>query len=370
MEMSDSFWRVMLMGTLFSLNTSMYAINQAIGKARTDLWLSVLAGAIPAAVGVWLLFGTARRYPDRSLMEELAHRHPFAGRLITALYLLFFFLMMVRDFRMTNDLINMVLLPYTPAEVILIISVATAILIARNPSEVVIRINQLGQPVFLAASAFVILMLANRFDLSNFFPMFESGVVPPLEGGWYFFAYFGEIVALPFVFAGRELTALRGWVSLLVTVILLELIGFTMIAVLGIHIPTMLQYPVFNLVEFIKITDFLDRFELILVSIYLPGQIVKSAILLFILCRGLALLLTGSREKPSSGGAHPPDPAAYVFAVPLGALGYAGASLFFHDTIELFPLNRVWPVLSAPFVLLLPLAMYVFLRPGRSSRRS
>jgi spore germination protein len=371
-----------MMGTLFSMNAALYSYNQGVGKARADIWLSILVAAIPVAVSIWLMFSTARRFPDRSLLEALIVRHPFVGRCIAALYMVFFFIILIRDLRLANDFINMVLLPFTPNKVTMLLIILTIILIARNPADAVIRMNQFWQPLFLLTGAMIFFMLFNRFELSNFLPMFDNGIVPSLEGAWFYFAFLGEMIVLPFIFSGREITVRRGLISLVASVIVLELIGFALIAVLGAHIPSMLLFPIFNLIEFIKITDFLDRFELMLVSIYLPSEIVKCSILLFVLSRGLGHFLSGAGhaangtagQPPASGagavragGINPSDTIGYPLVVPLGALSFCGAYLFFHDTVELFPLNRVWPVLSAPLVFILPIFLYIFLRPGKQS---
>lgn len=383
---ADSVWRVLMMGTLFAMNAALYSYNQAVGKARADIWLSILVAAIPVAVSIWLMFKTARRFPDQSMLEALIVRHPFVGRCIAALYMVFFFIILIRDLRLANDFINTVLLPYTPNKVTMLLIIFTIILIARNPADTVIRLNQFWQPLFLMTGTMIFFMLFNRFEFSNFLPMFDNGVVPSLEAAWFYFAFLGEIIVLPFIFSGREITVLRGLISLVASVIVLELIGIALVAVLGAHIPSMLLYPVYNLIEFIKITDFLDRFELMLVSIYLPSEIVKCSILLFLLSRGLGHFLSragqaadgtaGQRAgQPSGSGAgavpangnNPSDTVGYPLVVPLGALSFCGAYLFFHDTVELFPLNRVWPIMSTPLVFIIPIFLYIFLRPGNPS---
>jgi spore germination protein len=299
----------------------------------------------------WLLCRTMNRFPGRDLFEVLIERFGLIGRFITLLYIMFFFLILTRDIRTLVDFVNYTLLPMTPMVLITLLCVCTIAFIAQGRAVLIGRLTEIYQLSFIIIILLLPALLVKEIDWQNAKPLTEHGVIPIFQAGWYAVAYLGEIVAIPFLVAYHASYMRKGMLGILLGVGLLELLFILAIFVLNPDLTSRFVYPYYHLIREIRITDFLDRFDLIIVGFWMPTFFIKIGLNFYLVCHGLIRLMPKLALKPLV------FPIAYLTA---------GCSLWFYTSYnEIVHFNRVWPIVALPFQFGFPLLFYFLLRPKR-----
>jgi spore germination protein len=346
--------QLVLIGVAYTTNATLISVpNQIIEVARTDAWLSYVSAMIVIAASIWLVSKVSARFPDKDLFEIMVDGLPYIGRMLALSYVLFFFIILARDIRMLTDFVNITLLPFTPLVVVSVLIVVTAFLVARGGIETLARMTEIWLPVLLIIFILILFPLFREFEFRYLKPFFEFGAVPALKGGWYAVAYLGEVIALPLIFANKTFTFNLGFKALLIGTISLLLLNFYTILSLGIHIPPRVLYPTYEMIRQIKITDFLDRFDLPLVGVYLPTMLTKVGFSLFVVCHGIKRVF--------------PSVSAKLLTMPFAAFGFVCSFWFFSNAIQLLRLNRTWPAFALIFELLIPILLYIVVKNRKSA---
>lgn len=323
--------------------------NPIIGTAKTDSGLSYLIGMMGILLPVWLTAKVLARFPGQDLFAILVSRFPVLGRAASALFVLFLFILLVRDIRVLTEFVNITLLPSTPLVLISLLVVAAIVVTTRKGIHVIARMAELWLPLFMGFLLMVPLFLFPEFQGRNLFPMLYNGLLPPLQGSWYTVAYIGEMMILPFLFASGAFRFREGMTGLAIGTGLMLLVNTYIILTLGIHLSDKMLFPLYETVRLIRVTDFLDRFDLPYILVFLPMMITKVALLLYAVSHGLKRIVPGLSMK--------------VFLVPLGVWCFVSSFWFFQNSAQLFAMNRVWPVFAIVCEIALPCLFYFVLRP-------
>lgn len=263
------------------------ASRRAVEVGKQDAWLGFFPAALLALVIVWLLARVMARFPEQDLYQAMVGRFPVLGRLIACSYALFFFLIFTRDIRLLSDFINIVFLRTTPPFVIAGLIALTAAMVVRGGLEPMARMNEVFGPTLLVAALLLPLLLITQVETRNLEPILEAGLSRPLLSAWYAAPYLAELIILPFIFSGATFSFRHGLyaLSLGLLCLLIVIIGTT--TVLGHNLAGRALYPNFILVRQIRVTDFLDRMDLIDVGIWLPTMLTKISHALYALCHGV-----------------------------------------------------------------------------------
>ena len=163
----------------------------------------------------------------------------------------------------------------------------------------------------------------------------------------------GELLVLPFVFNRRVFTFRTGVYALSIGTFLLTLLILFNILVLGVHISTRFMYPNHELTRQIRLTDFLDRFDLLLVSIWASAMFTKIGFSVYVVCLGIKRCLPSASEK--------------LLVSPIMVFSMVCSFWFFENSIQLLNLNHTWPALSIVIQFGLPLLLYFLLRPKKNT---
>ncbi|MCZ8521133.1 MULTISPECIES: GerAB/ArcD/ProY family transporter [Paenibacillus] len=346
-----------MIGTAYILNATLISVpNQVLGMARMDAWFSYLAAGLLFVPVLWMLSRVLQRFPGQDLFGAMIQGMPAAGRLMAGAFVGLYLFVLIRDLRMLTDFVSIVLLPLTPLTIIAALIAVTLVLIARGGVEVLGRMTELWLPALLIIIVLVPVFLFQDFDTRFLRPFFDEGLVRPLHGAWIIAPYIGEVLALPLICPGGTYRFRTGLTALAMAMAALQLINLYTVLSLGTLIPERLLFPTYEMVRQIRATDFLDRFDLPLVGIYLPTMITKVAFSLYVVCHGLQRIL--------------PKVEARKLAGPFGLVAFVGSFWLFDNTTQLLSFNRFWPVLALPVQLLLPALLFIILRKRSEGRRA
>ncbi|TCP57620.1 spore germination protein (amino acid permease) [Tumebacillus sp. BK434] len=252
-----------------------------VALSKADAWLTQIAGMVYALFIAALLYYLARRFPGKSLFEitfELLGK--WGGGLCNFLFLLHIFTILIRDMGVFSDFMNTTLLIRTPGEIIVLLMILLVVYFASSSVEVAVRVNDLIFPLFLGMLLAVPLLLGNEFDLRRIEPIFGQGYHPVLGGNLIAWGWYDEILIVG-AFMGMLGSSKKLYAALrhgvMSTALLMTMVLFFTVAVLGIEVAARLMYPNYSLVEQIHITDYLDRIELFMFSVWLPIFLLKIA---------------------------------------------------------------------------------------------
>ncbi|GGI99721.1 putative spore germination protein YfkT [Alicyclobacillus cellulosilyticus] len=334
-------------------------INLPAQVAQVDkqgAWYDIPTAAAAAALSLCLIWAVMRRFPDQDYLAVLVNHLKLAGRMLVLLYMFFFFLISSRDLRLLVDIVSVSLLPQTPTLLIGSLVVFSGAMAVRAGIEVASRMAELFYPVLAYAVVFMLVCLTKDFHWDFLQPVFENGWQGWLRGSWVLFGYLGEVIVLPLIFTDRTFDLKRGLVALGIGTLMLELsfVGTTL--VLGSEITARLMYPVYEQVRQIIITDFLDRFDLFIISLWMPMMFLKIAFDLYVVCHAGETLF--HRVAP---GRH--------LTFPVGLLTVASSMWLFRRSVDVIRLNWNWTVFTLVFALVIPACSLVLLLFRRAPAR-
>ncbi|MGB8956942.1 MAG: endospore germination permease [Tumebacillaceae bacterium] len=349
--------QITLLGAGYVLDATLMSVPaQIIGAAQQDAWLSYIPAMLVILAVMWMLSRVSQRFPERDLFAAMIERFSVIGRVLTLLYVLFFFLILVRDLRALIDFANITLLPNTPLTVIMIMAVITIIQMSIGGVEIMARMTELIIVPLFVMIALLPTVLIKDVQIAAITPFLEKGIGDTLQGSWYAIGYIGEVIVIPLLFTGGTYRFRQGLFALLIGTGTLELLILMNIMVLGPYLSSISVYPNMELIRQIRVTDFLDRFDLPIAAVWLASMMIKLSISLHVVCHGL------KRAVPSLS--------AQLTVPPMGLLAGVSAFWFFQNTVQLLHLNRTWPVIALFFMVALPIVIFLIVRPKKTKKEA
>lgn len=267
-----------------------------------DSWMTPIFSCVISILVVKVVLKLHELYPKQTPIEympQIIGRIP--GKVLGfgfLLYLLHITSVISSEY---TDLINAKYLPQTPSIAFLLPLLLLSGYMARQGIEVLGRFAFVT--IFYWGFIFLIYFFLTIPDMNirYLLPMFEDGFTPHLKGiflthGWSSQAIFLSFM-LPYMNAGMKTKKLWSFVAV-------AYIAFDFVA--AIIVPKLIfgtilsdiAYPVFQATEYIKIADFFERIDLILMADWIILIFVKESFYVYMLSLGLAQLFHLSDYRP------------------------------------------------------------------------
>ncbi len=220
-------------------------------------------------------------------------------------FIIFFALVVVvaflHDLRALMDFVATVLLPATPINMVMVLSILTISYITLAGLEVISRINSIHVGLLLFIILMLPFLLINEIDLGNLKPLPSLHTISSLlQTSYLSFSWMGEMLFIIIIIANvNPVHEARNAVisGTAVGLFLFFLILFLEITVLGTKIVGESVYPTYILIQQINLSDFLDRLDLIIVAFWLPAFIAKLAYLLYALNHCFSFIYKSNTNK-------------------------------------------------------------------------
>lgn len=235
---------------------------------------------------IYLIFGKKENHQETFLrIFSIGTGSKIREKILLLFFSLFAVLTFVHDLRALIDFIASYLLPNTPIDMLMVLSVFVILYISMAGIEVIARINAIHFFILLIVLTLLPFLLLNEWELANLQPLPSLKAVKSIILSVYFsLSWMGEMVLFIIIIANiNPLKAARKAVitGTALGLFLFFLILFLAIVVLGTKIVREATYPSYILVQQINLTDFLDRLDLVIVAVWLPAFFSKLAYLLF-----------------------------------------------------------------------------------------
>ncbi|MDO3681359.1 GerAB/ArcD/ProY family transporter [Paenibacillus ehimensis] len=327
--------------------------HELVRVAHMDTWFVYLLPTVYILFIAYVFAQLSMRFPGKHLFEiNFILFGRWFGMLANALLLIHLWFILLRDLRMFGKFIGTILLPNTPEEMLVLLLVVMLMFYGRASAEVISRVNDLFFPVFFALTLLLPFLLSNEISFRLLQPILTTSPLRLGYGGLLSVGWYGDIIIagafLHMIWNSRQIHSALRHGSLMATA-LLSLFLFLEVAVLGPNIPANLLYPNYSLVQHIQITDFLDRMDLLILSIWFPIIVGKMIFIYLAFLIGIASLI---RQRDYT-----------LISSPAGLFLLLTTILAFKSTPEVFSFgNYSSPVIVLSYQPVLLAAMLLLMR--------
>lgn len=286
----------------FIFSTSVISLPQIIVQiGGQNAWLVPIILFPILLLIIIFIFGKKRKDNPFQNLFLIGKRSNGAEKGFFFFFLLFVVLVFLRDLRGAVDFVAAVLLPNTPIDILMVLSVLVICYVAMAGVEVISRINAIHFVFLLIIVLLLPFLLLNEWQIGNLQPLPRLKTITVLMKSVYFtFSWAGEI--LLFIIIIANINPVHAAKRAVITgtalgLFLFSIILFLEIVVLGPKIVKSALYPTHILIQQIHLTDFLDRLDLMIVSVWLPTIISKIAFNLYALNHAISFLYKSNTNK-------------------------------------------------------------------------
>ncbi|MBP1153834.1 MULTISPECIES: endospore germination permease [unclassified Paenibacillus] len=349
-----------LIGSLLAGGGLLSLQNELVRTAHMDAWFSYLIPTMYVLLIGYVFVQLSMRFPKKHLFEIIFVLFGrLFGTVINLLLVVHLWLILMRDLRSFGKFIGTILLPNTPEEILVLLLMLVLMFYGRTSVEVIARVNDLFFPIFFLLVLLLPFLLSNEVDLQLIQPILSV----PAINFWYAnvlgIGWFGDILVagafLHTIWNGKQVqSGLRH--GIMMATLLLTIFQFLQVLVLGPSIPGNMIYPSYSLVQQIHITDFLDRIDLFILSIWYPVMACRVILVYLAFLIGVASLL---KKRDYT-----------VLNSPVSLILLLTTILAFKNTTEVFSFgNFSSPVLVLAYQPVLMIALWIRMRrfPIRSA---
>lgn len=257
--------------------------------AGRDMWLSPIWAMFSGFAVVLTAWALHKRFPDDTPIEMgMKLLGKFPGRVIGAVYILFYWHssgILIREY---GEFVSGVFLMETPTPVIMGGMLIVAAYAVRGGIETLGRCAQIIIPVVASLFLLLILLQVHEFDPERLLPMFEFGLLPSLKGSIVPQSWYSELIAVSFLYPAltdRDKGLKWAAIAVLLIALFLSLTNLAALMLFG-ELAGRLVYPVMSAARYIEIADFLEHLEAIVMAIWVFGTFNKIALFyhLFVQC--------------------------------------------------------------------------------------
>lgn len=352
-----------LLGSLLTGGGLLSLQHELIRTSHMDAWFTYLFPALYVLVFGYVLVQLSMRFPNMHLFEIIfALFGRIIGTVVNLLLVVHLWVILMRDLLSSGKFIGTILLPQTPEEIIVLLFMILLMFYGRTSVEVIARVNDLFFPIFFLLVLLLPFMLSNELDLELLQPILT---VPAIRF-WYSnilgIGWFGDVFVIgAFMHTMWSIKQFRSSIrhGTLMAVLLLTIFQFLQVIVFGPNLPGNMIYPSYSLVQQIHITDFLDRVDLFILSIWFPVTACKVILIYLAFLTGVTSLL---KKRDYT-----------LLNSPLSLVLLMTTLLAFKNTTEVFSFgNYCSPVLVLAYQPVLLIALWLRMRrfPIRSTEKN
>jgi spore germination protein KB len=318
--------------------------------AYHDAWLVTLSGFIVSIPFVLSYAALSKRFPAKNFIQIIDIIYgPYLGKLISTLYIVFFFLLFAFNLRDLAVFYIGFIMPDTPMAVFLIMFALACAFAVRNGIEVIAKISF---PVIAYIIFFVLILsvlLLKDAHISNFLPVFEIPLKVYIQGTHIMVSVlFGEIVVFLMVMPSLNDYKKIGKYTvggLVIAALSLIIISVRNTAVLGPS-SSILVNSSYQAVRLIDIGNILTRVELLVAVGITLTLYTKICILYYATVTGISKLLRLHSYLP--------------LILPIGSIAVITALIAFESSVE----HAYWGskyamFFSTPFIIIPPLSLMI-----------
>ncbi|MFD0670000.1 endospore germination permease [Cohnella sp. GCM10027633] len=285
------FWMVSISSIIV---ISYIPIRFALASSKQDAWISMLLGSLLMMAVTWLMLRICKQHERQTFVRFVQAVFGSAvGKLVVAVYFVFWFVQMALIAKDMANFHNLVMLHETPMSVIVACMLfLVAFAVHRGGLTAVSRCAEVIGPVFVCILYVQLFLNPQDMNVKRILPIYvDTGWQAILQGalGCYPFLVDPSIILMLYYFAENKKTASRAilW-GTGVAMVWGILTAMVLLFVTGPELATSLVVPVYSLTKFVTILNFIQNIDAFYIPLWLLGAFVKLSVGLFILSYGLS----------------------------------------------------------------------------------
>ncbi len=330
------------------------------GVLRQASWIGVLVGYIISIPLILMYYTILSHHPGKNLVQinELIFGR-VAGKIISSLFVLYFFSLVVLN---TNDVpgfIQTYLMPETPATVLAAIFMLVCVFAVRKGIENVLKYGPLFSIFQLVAVSLFTVLLFKNLNFENFLPLFDipanrfiqgtNTVVSIPLGELFVFTMIIPNIAIDSKIKKSYLTGMTFGAVVMLLIVASD------IAVLG----GSMEYfflPRFEAIRLIDVADVISRMDTLYALVLYSLRFFKVGILLYACALGFSQICGATEYKP--------------FVWTIGILAVMYTVFVFPSSVEALDWGKTTaPIYSGLFVIVLPFIIFISSSIQRAARK-
>ncbi|MFC5653229.1 endospore germination permease [Paenibacillus solisilvae] len=266
-----------------------------------DSWMTPIFSCLISYLIVYVVYKLSMLYPGQTPIEYIPRIiGKWPGKIVGLSFLLYLLHVVSVTTHEFVDLINAKYLPFTPFIIILLPLILLSGYMVRQGVEVLGRFSFITIFYWIFVFILYVFLTIPDMDIHNLFPVMEHGFTPQIKGvllnhGWSAQAVFLSFM-IPFLNKGSK--------KLLWGIGAVSFVAFDLVA--AIIVPKMIYgtimpdiaYPVLAAGEIIKIADFLEHIDLLIMADWIILYFVKMSFYIYILSLGTAQLTKLPAYRP------------------------------------------------------------------------
>lgn len=344
-----------MLSVLYLFSVNYLDISSKLSEtARQHGYISYILSVLVTLFMIWVISRIIKRFSGRNVVSAMIERYPVMGRSIAILYMGFLLLVSAGEMRACVDFTSSSLLNKTPIVVIGLIIAATVVFIAQGGIRSLVGIAEIYTPIWFLILIMIVVTTWRDAEIRNLQPFFSFDWTGIFHGFWIIFSSVGELIVFPLILSGKHYKSKGGYAGLLISGLYLIVFMLMVQLVVGIPLSMKLMYPTYELVRQIQITDFMDRFDLLLVALWLPTVFGKLGFNIYLMANLLQIIIPGLSGR--------------LMVAPLGALSYVCGIWFFRNPVQQINFNEELMLFAIVFEIAIPLLLFVALWPRKKRR--
>ncbi|WII35176.1 GerAB/ArcD/ProY family transporter [Paenibacillus thiaminolyticus] len=287
-------WQFFLLVFNFTVGTAIFlSLGGLIIAGGQDAWIIPLWTGSSAVLIACLWLMLSRGNPGLSIIQictKVAGNK--IGGLFALLYISFFIEIASWVTRNLGTFMKTVLMPRTPLSVFHLMFLAVACYATIKGIESIARVTEFLTPIVVLLLIVICLFSLAEWKWERFEPMFTMNLVKTIKETRSFLGFpYLEVISLMMIFPyvkSRVKSALL--LGIAMATVLLSGTLFVIIGVLGVTRASHFIYPLFILVQEVRIAEFIERIETTIVIIWLVWIFIKLCISYYCAVAGICQL--------------------------------------------------------------------------------
>lgn len=259
--------------------------------AKQDSWISVIISFFVSSSIFVFYYKLAMMFKEEILFSYVDKIvGSFLGKVISFLYLLFILHGISLVMRELIEIMVNAFMPHTPPIVFYVVLMVSVMYTVSKGFLAIVKLNELLFPFGMLLLAFVIALDLPKVDMRNFLPILENGIMAPIIGSVLITPFMLETVIILFIFPhiSQKEKALKGGIVSLGILALSMMLGVLAIGIFGAKTAANFQFTALEMVRNIRISDYIQRFDSLVMAMWLMGIYIKIVIFTYLFAKGLA----------------------------------------------------------------------------------
>ncbi len=316
--------------------------------ANQDIWicdLIILPAQLIFAIPIYLLW---KKFPNQTIIEYSQTIAGITGKLIGALYVLFFIHFTAITLSQFGIFLTTAIMPETPKLFFAISIILFCSYAVKKGIEVLGRLGEIVSLLLIIAIISIVLLLVKDMNLKYLAPVLEKGILPVIHGGVTPSARTVEILGLAMILPylnnpkKAKSVLILGFTLMIVFFLLIDIPTMTS---LGIEVAKSQSFPFYSAVGLISVGDFLERIEAFHIGIWVLGVFIKISFYYYLSVIGISQLFKLKDYKP--------------LVIPTGTIIIPLSIIIAPSIVELreFTSYKIFTWYAGAFIILFPLIL-------------